>query len=140
MGEVLQFEKRPGIRERWEKDFSIDREEDISDLATSVKNMSSLHHDSEEARKAGFLGIIAPVAMLTGFILSAIEEEISEAQVRQMDLKFIRPLYAGSLPTVSCRVLMQNQRFATIAVAIRNGADIVAEGSCRLKLPQIRPG
>ena len=123
------------MQDSWEKGFPHLDEGAIRKFAECIGDDNPLHHDDEAARQAGLLGIVAPGIMLTGFVSSAIASEIPRAMVRQLQMKFIQPLYAGSSPTVSCSVEKHRGRIAQVAVMVRNGYEILAEGMCTLLLP-----
>ena len=124
------------MRTEFGRDFYVGDEEGIRKFATAIGDQNPLHHDETEAKKVGLRGIIAPGVMLTGFVSSTIAAEIPGVMVAELNMKFRKPLYAGSLLTVFCTVLQQRARLAKMGVTVRNGIDVMAHGSCMLVLPQ----
>lgn len=120
----------------WDTVFPIISEEDIRNFATLIKDTNPVHHDTAAAQKAGHHGIIAPGVMMIGFVSSAIATKIPGVQVRRLEMKFVAPLYAGSTPCVQCAISGQSGQLAKVAVAVKNGFEEVASGSCMLLLPQ----
>ncbi len=124
------------MRDHWEKEFPLVDETGIKLFATAIGDNNPLHHDNEAARRAGLHGIVAPGVMLTGYASSTMACELPNAMVCKLEMKLIKPLYAGSLPFVVCNMLKQRGRIAHVAITIRNGFQTLAQGSCTLLLPQ----
>lgn len=124
------------IREWWEKEFSMVSEGNIRAFAKSIRDFNPVHHDDEAAKKAKLRGIIATGVMVSGFPSAAVAEEIPGAIIMNMKMRFVRPLYAGSVPTVFCDVERQNERRASICFQVRNGSELIADGSYLVSLPR----
>ncbi len=124
------------MKTAFKRNFTVGNDEKIRKFAAAIGDWNPLHHDQAAARRAGLRGIIAPGVMLVGFLSSVIASEIPRVMIADLNLKFRRPLYSGSHPTVFCTVSRQRDRLAFVTVKIENGAELVAEGSCTLLLPR----
>ena len=122
----------------WAKDFSdrIKKERQIRRFANQIGDRNPLHHHTGAAQKAGLLGIIAPGVMTIGFVSSMIAEKIPMVKVYRLDISFAHALYAGSRPVVLCEIVNRKRMVAEVAITVKNGADVVATGTCMLVLPQ----
>lgn len=116
--------------------FSIGTEEEIRKFAANIGDWNPLHHDRTEARNAGLRDIIAPGVMVVGFVSATIAREIPRVMIAELNLKFRRPLYSDSRPAVLCAVSSRKNRIAFVTITIKNGPDVIAEGSCTLLLPR----
>ena len=130
----IVLEGKPFVRTEWVKDFYVCDEEGIRQFARSIRDNNPLHHDDGAARAAKLLGIIAPGVMTIGFVSSAIAEEIPLSRVYRLELVFKEPVYAKSLVSVFCTVVRMRRISADIAVTVKNGYRVLAEGSCVLAL------
>lgn len=119
----------------WGQRFPEITEAAIRNFASNIGDTNPLHHDNGAAQKMGLPGIIAPGVMTIGFVSSAIAEAMPGTQVRRLGMKFVNPLYAGSLPSVFCDMTHRSGRVMKIIVAIKDGERVVAIGDCVLLLP-----
>lgn len=126
------------LKPSWEKNFSdrVKDEKRIRRFANQIGDKNPLHHNTRAAKRAGLQGIIAPGAMLIAFISSMTAEEIPMVQVLKLQVRFVSPVYAGSQPSVLCQVSRQRGKFAEFQITIKNGFEIIAEGSGLLMLPR----
>lgn len=123
------------MQDHWEKEFPIVEEEWMAQFAECNGEKNRVHFDGEEARRRGLCGIVASDCMINGFVLSAIAQELPEAIPCRMQLKSVKPMYAGSRPSVECKIIDQNGCVTKVAVVIRNGYQTLTEGSCVVILP-----
>jgi len=124
------------LKTHFGKNLCVGDEKKIRDFARSIDDENPLHHDNEATKGAGLQGIIAPGVMILGFVSSIIAKEIPWVMIHRLDVRFKKPVYAGSVLAISCTVLRQRRVSADVAITIKNGLDTVAEGSCQLLLPQ----
>lgn len=123
-------------RDCWEKEFPRLGEDDIKRFATAIGDHNPIHHSLAGAVTQGLLGIVAPGVMLIGYASSTIAEEFPCVLIREIQLKFKKPLYAGALPVVFCAMSRKRGLLMDVHIDIRNGAEILAHGSCTLLLAE----
>lgn len=124
------------IHSTWEKEFPLLKEAGIREFATRINDYNPIHHDNAAARAAGLQGIIATGVQMVGFISATIAEEVPGAMISHMDLKFRRPLYAGSLPSVQCIVDTLRMGVAEISITLCDRSQVMVLGHCTLKMPR----
>lgn len=112
-------------------------DEKIKEFAMSIGDTNPIHHDTGKAREVGLKGIIAPGIMILGFASVAIANEIPMARVVKLEMKFRKPLYAGSQLLIKCSMSKVNEQLIEIRVTVGNktDTDIAARGSCLALLP-----
>lgn len=120
------------MQQNWWKECPSLTEDAIRTFATVIRDFNPIHHDNDAARADGLLGIIAPGVMIIGMASAAIAEEIPGAKVVKLEMKFRKPLYAGSLPTVFCNVRFNSEglRTSQIEISVKNGNEKIATGEC----------
>ncbi|MSU74692.1 hypothetical protein EXS57_02855 [Candidatus Kaiserbacteria bacterium] len=123
------------IPDGWVRTFEVGDEERISLFAMSFGDQNPIHHSNEKAREAGLLGAVAPGVMIGGFISATIAELIPGVRIGNLKMRFPKPLYAGSTAYVFCKLLKRSGQCAKISFEIKNGIEVVTEGSCLLLLP-----
>ena len=123
------------VAPQWQREFVISDDE-IRAFATHIRDFNPVHHDTEAAHAAGFLGIIAPGVMTMGYLSATIAEQIPGVIIRRIEIDFSKPFYGMSIPNVACTLVSQRGRVAKVDFVIKNWLEPVAKGSCVLILPQ----
>jgi acyl dehydratase len=134
MNTVLRNELHIGTG--WRKSFAVRDDETIRAFARSIKDENPVHQDHGAAQALGLSGIIAPGVMIIGFISSTIAEAMPGVLIMDLNLKFRRPLYAQSFPTVQCTVTGCAKRLAILEIKVDDGTKTVVKGTCSLVLPK----
>lgn len=116
-------------------ELPVGGEREVSEYARSRGDMNYLHHDKLAAKAVGLHGIIAPGLMVVEFINAAIPAEIPGIVVCRLELDFKQYIYADSHLSVFFAV-RPGKVSARVFVTVKNGFVVVAEGQCRLALPQ----
>lgn len=126
------------MREIWECYFpTAITNEKIKEFAMSIGDTNPIHYDSKKAKEIGLEGIIIPGIMIGGFASAAIASEIPMARVVKLEMRFKKPLYAGSQLLIKCSASRMNEQLIEIRVTVGNkiDANIAARGSCLALLP-----
>ena len=124
------------MRDTFSKTFPILGEDDIRRSATAIGDTNPIHHDEAAAITNGFLGIVLPGVSILGLVSSTIAEESPGAALHGFQVKFKGPLYAGSRPCVECRITASKAQVIALAVAVKNGFEIIATGTCTVLMPE----
>lgn len=126
----------PYVRECWSKEFGMVEEEEISAFARSIGDLNPLHHSDEVARKkkikrSFLLGRITTGVRTLGYLSPTIVDNFPTGMVVEIEnVRFSQPLYAGSLPTVSCKILKTSRKLTRVAFEVLNGYEVISYGTC----------
>lgn len=134
---LFNLYERIEMRDIWMKEFPCVSEEEIKGIALMHRDLNPIHHEDAEAKKEELNGIVATAVQIVGYISSAVADEVPRVIALEFEkLRMVNPLYAGSHPIVYCTVNKKNRKLAHITVMVKNGFDIIAEGTCLLLLPK----
>ena len=120
----------------WGTSFAVGSNEHIRRDAARRGDFNILHHNTDAARRNKLDDIVAPGTMTIDKIGAAIGTRLQGVMVHEIYLKFTKPLYAGSAPTILYEVVRQRRISAEMKVTVINGDDLVGTGSCGLLLPR----
>lgn len=124
--------------EEWKKDFFIASGE-IRPFAKKIGDDNPLHNDRQIAIDTGFDDVIAPGAMIDVFITKTVLKKFPVVLILHREIKFLKPLYEGSVVQVNCTTIKEKSAIKKIAIEIRTTSNgLVAKGSCLLSIPKMR--
>jgi len=132
----LKIRSVPYLREHWSGEFGQVGTEQISAFAASIEDLNPLHHDDEAAKKKRIMGTslfgrIQTGVRLIGYASPTVVANFPDGMIVEIEnMRFPRPLYAGSLPTVHCAIVKTSRKLTRVAIELKNGFETIVHGTC----------
>jgi len=124
------------LRDIWKETVLVGSNESIRQFAREIGDRNPLHHDKEAAIKVGFEDIASTGVRIIGYISSMIANEIPLVIVAEVNVRFLRPVYAGMVVTTTCTIVSRKKRLAKASITVKDRIEtLLAEASCMLVLP-----
>lgn len=105
---------------------------DIVRFAGAGGDYNPLHHDEATAKAAGFESIIAMGQFTAGLLAGLLTDWVGIEHIRQLEVRFVSPLFVGDEVELSAHVDDVNGDEAGVVLVARAGSRDVVTGSARV--------
>jgi acyl dehydratase len=125
------------VDDTWMDEVIVNQASEIIAFSRNLGTNNQIHLSREAAKSRGFEDVVAPGGMIYGFIEDTVTGYAPNVTLREISLKFKRPLYAPARVHIECTVRERAEAMGiTLLVVVRQigggTSQVLANGTCRI--------
>jgi acyl dehydratase len=124
------------VGDTWMEEVVVNQASEIVTFSRNLGTKNPIHLNRRAAIDRGYEDIVAPGGMIYGFVEDAVTSYAPKVTLREITLKFKRPLYAPARMHVECTVRERTEVGITLLLVVRQigggKSEVLANGTCRI--------